>query len=403
MTIWKKVLILFLIGFLFPQSVFAQQVAVPTIYCLGSCPLPSSAATPTIFNPTIQPTATQIPVATTQPTNAAPSSSPTPTVSPCATESSASVQTNRKYKKKYKRGGGFIARFFRFLFRLIEMILRGGGQFPTPTNPDPTATPSATPTIDPCITPTQPETPSITPSVTQNPTITTVIQPTTTQNTSCTNPVWTSADPNGMYETNGYFVHNNMWNTSANPGPQTTYVCAFNNWYVISNQINSAGAVKTYPNVHKDFNNLNGTAFSSFNTITTTFAATAPKVGIYNVAYDLWLNGVGWGGGSTEFMIWTENFGQTPLGNKQESITFSGQVFDSYYYNDGNANVVTLVAKSTMNSGSFNLKEMISWGISKGWVPANPTVNQIGFGVEVVSTNGTPATFKFTDFSVTAN
>jgi hypothetical protein len=34
-------------------------------------------------------------------------------------------------------------------------------------------------------------------------------------------------------------------------------------------------------------------------------------------------------------------------------------------------------------------------------VPANSTLGQICFGVEVVSTDGKPATFRFTNFSVT--
>jgi hypothetical protein len=39
----------------------------------------------------------------------------------------------------------------------------------------------------------------------------------------------------------------------------------------------------------------------------------------------------------------------------------------------------------------------------KGWLPSNSTLGQLDFGVEIVSTNGTNATFKFTDFSITTN
>jgi hypothetical protein len=54
-------------------------------------------------------------------------------------------------------------------------------------------------------------------------------------------------------------------------------------------QTDDAGAVKTCPNVHRDYNDV---PIGSFNTITSTFAETSPHVGIYGVAYDIWTNGV---------------------------------------------------------------------------------------------------------------
>jgi hypothetical protein len=213
--------------------------------------------------------------------------------------------------------------------------------------------------------------------------------------------VFVTSDPNGGWSTGGYYVHNNMWNT-AEAGPETLYACAHDNWYVDSRQANTT-SVKTYPNVHLDINNLNGAPLSNYATITTTFAGAGPGVGIYDVAYDIWLNGVGWGGGTTEVMIWTENLKQRPLGTSQASITFDGTTFDAWHYNDGNANVISFVAIPNVPSGRFDLKAMLEWAMGKGWIPSNPTVNQIGFGVEICSTNDTTQRFTFTDFSVTMN
>ena len=58
-------------------------------------------------------------------------------------------------------------------------------------------------------------------------------------------------------------------------------------------------------------------------------------------------------------MIWTENLNQRPLGTSQASVTFGSAEFDAWHYNSGGANVVSLVVKSTMPSGTFNLKEML--------------------------------------------
>jgi hypothetical protein len=257
---------------------------------------------------------------------------------------------------------------------------------PTTTPPPTTAPPTTTPR--PTTTTTQPTTTTATPTTTTPP-------PTRT----CTNPVFVTSDTNGGWTNGGYYVHNNMWNWQEG-GPETLYACAYNNWYVDSTQPNTT-SVKTYPNVHLDINNMNGAPLSNYRTITSTFAGTGPRVGIYNVAYDVWLNGVGWGGGTTEFMVWTENFNQRPLGSVKATVTFGNMTYDAWHYNDGNANVISLVAKSTMLSGSLNLKEMFDWAIGRGLMPSNPTVNQIGYGVEVCSTNNTKQRFTFTDFSLT--
>lgn len=216
---------------------------------------------------------------------------------------------------------------------------------------------------------------------------------------TCTNPVFVTSDTNGGWSNGGYYVHNNMWNWQEG-GPETLYACAYNNWYVESTQPNTT-SVKTYPNVHLDINSMKGAPLSNYQTIRSTFAGTGPRTGIYNVAYDVWLNGVGWGGGTTEFMIWTENFNQRPLGSVKATVTFGGMTYDAWHYNNGDANVISLVSKSTMLSGSLNLKEMFDWAIARGMMPANSTVNQIGYGVEICSTNNTKQRFTFTDFSIT--
>ena len=108
--------------------------------------------------------------------------------------------------------------------------------------------------------------------------------PAPVRSASCANPVFQTSDTNGGWSTQGYYVHNNMWNDEYGFGPETLYACSHNNWYVTSSQVNHEGAVLTYPNVHKDYS---GRTISSFTTLKSTFAATSPQVGIYNVAYDI--------------------------------------------------------------------------------------------------------------------
>ncbi len=213
-------------------------------------------------------------------------------------------------------------------------------------------------------------------------------------NCTCTNPAFVTFNTNGGWSNSGYYVHNNMWNAASG---ETLYACAYNNWYVTAKFPNTT-SVKTYPNVHKDINPPK--SLNDDSDISSTFAATAPRAGIYDMAYDIWLNGVA-SRGCTEFMIWTENYKQTPLGKIQAQATFDGVTYDAYRYTGPGANVITLVPTNIMTSGKLDLKAMFDWAIGKNWMPSNSVVNQICYGVEICSTGNQPVTFCFTDFSVT--
>jgi len=212
----------------------------------------------------------------------------------------------------------------------------------------------------------------------------------------CADPVFTTSDPNGGWSDGGYYVHNNMWNCDAYPCAETLSACSYSSFYAIANMNDDShdGAVKSYPNVHKDYD---APALTSFSAISTTFAATSPHVGIYNVAYDIWLNGVATEG-SNEIMIWTENYNQVPAGDQAATVTLGGASWDVYRTGDGG--YIAFVPDAVMTSGSIDLLELFDWVASQGWIAEDSTVGQIGYGVEIVSTDGSDARFDFTDFSI---
>ena len=215
---------------------------------------------------------------------------------------------------------------------------------------------------------------------------------------SCTAaPAFVTSDSNGGWAEGGYYVHNNMWNSAKyNPCTSTLYASAHDNWYVLARMSNKTGdgAVKTYPNVHKDYASV---PLSSFDAITSTFAETSPHVGIYNVAYDIWLNGVA-SAGCTEIMIWTENFNQVPGGKHVEVATFGDQAYK--VYKRSNSGYIAFVATTNCTSGTVNLLGIIQWATSKGWLSTNSTLNQICFGVETVSTDDRDVRFEVSAFSI---
>ena len=198
-----------------------------------------------------------------------------------------------------------------------------------------------------------------------------------------------------MWNQDPYFVANDAWNASNYSVTQTLYACSYSNWYVVASMNNNSGdgAVKTYPNSHRDFDN--SPQINSFNSITSTFAETGPGTGIYEDAYDIWLNGIA-SSGSTEVMIWNENHGQTPGGSEQGTATIDGRSYTVWR----SGSYIAFVASTNFSSATMNLLGFFKWIMAKGWIPGNSTLGQVDYGVELVSTNNVPETFSFSNFSV---
>lgn len=296
---------------------------------------------------------------------------------------------------------------------------------PTPS-PAASTTPTATSSPTAASSPTATSTATSTPTASSSTTTSTSPSPTTTSSssTATSSPTATSTttpsggtcqDSNAKYVWNDwsngpvgdYYADADWWATNGYNFAQKTVICDYNSWYVQATADNSTGdgAVKSYPNVHRDFHDW-GTGYeppvSSFNTMTSTFAHTSPGVGIYDVAYDIWLNGVA-DSNSTELMIWTDNHNQVPSGSKVGQVTLSGHSWD-VWSSDANHYIAFVPANgASITSGTLDLLGFYKYLISGGRLPANSTVGQVDYGVEVVSTDGKPARWDFTDFSISSS
>jgi hypothetical protein len=220
-----------------------------------------------------------------------------------------------------------------------------------------------------------------------------------TGSSTCTHPSYVTSEQLGMWNLAPYFVYNDMWGVSGYNVTQTLYACSYSNWYVVADMNNGSGngAVKTYPNSHRDFDNE--PAISSLHSVSSTFAETSPGTGIYEDAYDIWLNGIA-SSGSTEVMIWTENHGQVPAGSVQGTATIDGRSWTVW---KTSGNYIAFVANSNFTSGTMDLLAFFQWIMAKSWIPSSSTLGQVDYGAELVSTNGVPATFTFSNFSVNAS
>jgi len=290
---------------------------------------------------------------------------------------------------------------------------------PTPTTPTTTASPTSAPTTTAPTTTAPTTAPTTTAPATTGPTTTaptttaptttapTTTAPTTTAPTTsaptatatppktCTNGKTINEGASASYSEAGggeYLIHNNNWNDDAG-GNTVITACGYNNWYLVSDTPNHSDmSVQTYPNVHRDYNDVPLTRITSAR-----FAGKGPRCSgcVYNIAFDIWVGS----GFSHELMIWTENWGQRPLGNVVGTVTIGGHEYQVWRSGSGDGGVITYLSTTPQVSGDMPLSEFFKDVQNRGWRAT--TTWQVDYGVEIVDTNGNPERFDFTDFAIT--
>ena len=174
------------------------------------------------------------------------------------------------------------------------------------------------------------------------------------------------------------------------------YVCDYNDWYVVAKMDNAAGdgAVKTYPNVHKDFNA--SPALSSFSAISSSFAhAGAPRwnlrIRVRHLVERRRQQRLDRGDDLDRQL----QPGAVRLGS--ETVTFDGQSYRVYR----SGSYIAFVDTNNVTSGTLNLSTSSTTSFRRAGSPRPRRSAPIDYGVELVSTNGADATFTVSDFSLT--
>lgn len=214
----------------------------------------------------------------------------------------------------------------------------------------------------------------------------------------CTDPIFTSSAQQGRWPSTGStYVNNNVWNTQE-AGPQTIYVCGYNSFYVVANQPNLAndqGSVKSYPSTcNCGFNQ----AMSTFHGINSTFGDSAPYMGEWNAAYDIFMSS------GQEIMI------DNDQNNHGTGIQQGGTpaTIDGVNYHVIHSGTIYFLRDSNVQSGSINFLDFYNWIVAQGWDTMSDKLNLFGYGIEISYTDSSPGVagqerFDITDFSVTAN
>ncbi|HET7303924.1 MAG TPA: hypothetical protein VFJ12_05150 [Segeticoccus sp.] len=202
-----------------------------------------------------------------------------------------------------------------------------------------------------------------------------------------------------------YYADADIWNPTGHIR-QRMVVCSHRSWSVdVRVNRHRDRAVTSYPNVHRDYIDWGDGSMPTLRHlkgVSSSFAhhVTRPKRWSYNVAYDVWLNGVA-DRHSSELMIWTQRHHQRPAGHKRRSVKLEGHRFDFWSTKDGG--YLAFVARHPITSGTFNLVPFVRFAHRTGYLrtsAAKTRLGQVDYGIEVVTTNGVRRHADFTRFSV---
>jgi hypothetical protein len=208
------------------------------------------------------------------------------------------------------------------------------------------------------------------------------------------NPKWESSATEGTWNHAGYLFQNDMWNCpQAACGRQTIWANSPNAWGVVSTMAAGNTAVLTYPNLGKLYNDK---PVSSFKMVLDAFAESMPRntKGLSaEAANDVWLNH--W---DIEMMIWVDDVGRSLAGSTRiGSATIFGQHFT--VWKSGSSEFIFKLNHNE-TSGQTHILTSVYWLIKHGLVPASATLTQAEFGWEIASTDGHPANFEISKFSL---
>ena len=189
--------------------------------------------------------------------------------------------------------------------------------------------------------------------------------------------VWNSCDQWGNTSLNGYTLYNNIWGSGA--GSQCVWANSGTNWGVWANHPNTGG-IKSYPNSKKVINKT----IASLGSLTSSYNVTVPSSGAYNTSYDIWDTDYDY-----EIMLWVNYNGAVgPIGTSQGSVSLGGHTWNVYKGTNGANEVFSFLRTSDSNSGTVNIKPILSWIAGKGWMSSNETIGDVQFGYEITSSAG---------------
>ena len=243
----------------------------------------------------------------------------------------------------------------------------------------------------------------------------------TPNSTVCVSHANGSCGPYNSYSpisgtTGNVTVGNDVWSPPSGSWSQTLNVTSPGNWNAVANFPAGQTRVHSFPNIGQTQNWINGTnlpaLLSSWSSMLSSYSVNlnAHSGTVAEAAYDLWLDD--W---KNEVMIQTDFAGDSlrprcdVLGDVVTKQTFGGAdgvpVRSWNLCQFGSELIWQPSTGTNYSSGKVNVMAMLTWLENHGngkYLPVNPTLTAISFGIEICSTGGQNETFHVNNFSFTA-
>lgn len=224
-------------------------------------------------------------------------------------------------------------------------------------------------------------------------------------------------DPAVYQDVNGSpDVAQDVWNQV--PGwQQALTASSLSDWSVSASMPRGNTAVVSYPSSRVTYTLPTGATppLANFGDLRSSWSHASPASisgDDFEWAYDIWLNPAGqpsWGN-DQEVMIWTDVHGQRPAGNDtgRAYTDAAGTSWETWLDKGGcstctadNDHIVTYVRHGNAAIGTVDLSGFFAHLMASGYTTGNAGIDQVNYGVELCSTNGTAQSFAVTGYTLT--
>jgi hypothetical protein len=211
-------------------------------------------------------------------------------------------------------------------------------------------------------------------------------------------------------------VGNDVWSPPSGSWSQTLNVTNAGNWNVVANFPAGETSVHSFPNTGQTQDWIDGTqlpaALSSWSSMVSSYSVNlnAHSGTVAEAGYDLWLDD--W---NKEVMIQTDFAGDSlrprcdvngDVVTKQTFGGTNGVPVQRWNLCQFGSELIWQPATGTnYPSDRVNVMAMLTWLENHGdgkYLPANPTLTAVSFGLEICSTGGRSQTFQVNNFSFVA-
>lgn len=223
----------------------------------------------------------------------------------------------------------------------------------------------------------------------------------------------------GILRYEHFFVQNNVWNSgTAGAGAQNCFINNLNSWGVNASHSSGSGQIKSYPSIvygqhygtdsgagslPQKIQDL-GSVHSSWNQ-----TSSAAK---FDAAYDVWFDpsaDVSGRAAKDELMIWVDWAGTNPLAQGYDangaipfakSVLLGGRHWNVYHALQNGGDVMSFLPVSGgQNSITVDMKPLINYCVSRGWLQTSEYMTSIQAGWEITA----GGTFRTSAFSIDGN